>query len=151
MNRFKKGFTLIELLIVISIIAILAATIVPNFIGFDTEARITTTKTNLDTMRTRITLFRVKEGRYPESIQELLDTYYYDAGVKKPYLNKMPSEMISEKTGNSIFVDAETSEDFIARDGGWVYYTDTAEIYVNLDEPLDKRWGEFEGVEPIEW
>jgi len=38
-RRTTQGaFTLLELLIVISIIAILAATIVPNFIGFDTQA-----------------------------------------------------------------------------------------------------------------
>ncbi len=145
------GFTLIELLIVISIIAILAATVMPNFIGFDTEARVTATKTNLDTLRTRITLFRAKEGSYPESLQQLLDTYYFDAGIKKPYLSKIPPEMISDKSGNSTFVDAASSEEFVTRDGGWVYYTDTAEVFVNIDEPLGRRWGEYEGEIPLEW
>jgi prepilin-type N-terminal cleavage/methylation domain-containing protein len=149
--NLKRGFTLIELLIVISIIAILAATIIPNFIGFDTEARLTATKTNLDTLRTRITLFRAKEGRYPASLQELLDTYYLDVGVKKPYLTKIPPEMISRKSGNSEFMDITSTEEPMTREGGWVYYTDTAEVHVNLAEPLDRKWGENEGQKPIDW
>ena len=147
----KTAFTLIELLIVISIIAILAATIIPNFIGFDTEARVTATRTNLDTLRTRITLFRAKEGRYPNSLQELLDTYYFDVGVKKAYLNKIPQEMISNKSGNNEFADAASAEESIAHEGGWVYYADSAEVRINIDEPLGKRWQEFEGQKPIDW
>lgn len=147
----NNGFTLIELLIVISIIAILAATIVPNFIGFDTEARVTATRTNLDTLRTRITLFRAKEGRYPNSLQELLDTRYLDAGVEKAYLNKIPPEMISGKSGNSEFIDVESPEESIGHTGGWVYYTNSAEVHANIDEPLARKWGEFEGQKPIDW
>lgn len=147
----KNGFTLIELLIVISIIAILAATIIPNFIGFDTEARITAAKTNLDTLRTRIILFRAKEARYPDSLQELLDTYYLDVGVRKAYLSKIPFEMVSKKSGNNEFIDISSSEEPITREGGWVYYIDTAEVHINLDEPLDRKWGENEGQKPIDW
>ena len=150
-SQRANGFTLIELLIVISIIAILAATIIPNFIGFDTEARLTATKTNLDTLRTRIILFRAKEGRYPNSIQELLDTYYLDVGVKKSYLTKIPLEMISSKSGNNGFIDITSTEEPITREGGWVYYTDTAEMHINLDEPLNRKWGEYEGQKPIDW
>jgi general secretion pathway protein G len=151
MRIMKRAFTLIELLIVISIIAILAATIVPNFIGFDTEARVVATKTNLDTLRTRITLFRAKEGRYPDSIEDLLTTYYIDAGVRRPYLSKMPAEMISSKSGNSVYADLTSTESVIGHEGGWVYYTDTAEVHVNYDEALDKKWSEYEGEKPIEW
>lgn len=150
-NRLKDGFTLIELLIVISIIAILAATIIPNFIGFDTEARLTATKTNLDTLRTRVVLFRAKEGRYPDSLGELLDIYYFDVGVKKPYLNKIPMEMISKKSGNNEFIDTTSTEGPITQEGGWVYYTDTAEVHVNMDEPLGRKWGEHEGQRPVDW
>lgn len=148
----KHGFTLIELLIVISIIAILAATIVPNFIGFDTEARITATKSNLDTLRTRISLFRAKEGKYPDSLRELLDKTYYDVGVKRAYLDKMPMEMISVKAGSNEFIDIISTETPInPQIGGWIYHTDKAEVRVNISEPLDRKWGEYDGQKPIEW
>ena len=117
------GFTLIEILIVISIIAILAATLIPNFVGFDAEARVTASKSNLEAIRTRINLFRAKEGKYPESLSDLMVTEFMDAGVKKTYLKKIPPELISSAKGVSHFTD-QTSQDESSGDGGWIYVTD---------------------------
>lgn len=146
----KRGFTMIELLIVISIIAILAAAIIPNFIGFDAEARVAATKSNLDTLRSRVTLFRAKEGRYPASLTDLVDRAYLDAGVRKPYLTKIPSELISSKKGGHESV-SKRSDEPIGNEGGWLYRTDTAEVLVNLGEPLDRSWGDYAGQKPSEW
>ncbi len=146
----KRGFTMIELLIVISIIAILAAAIIPNFIGFDTEARVAATKSNLDTLRTRITLYRAKEGIYPNSLGDLLNRTYLDAGVQKAYLQKIPPELVSSKKGSSE-ERAQKSDDPLTGEGGWVYRTDTAEVVINLDQPLDKSWGEYAGQAPSKW
>ncbi|OIO79125.1 MAG: hypothetical protein AUJ89_05490 [Candidatus Omnitrophica bacterium CG1_02_43_210] len=146
----KRAFTMIELLIVISIIAILAAAIIPNFIGFDTEARVSTTRSNVDTVRTRITLFRAKEGKYPASLGDLVDYTYLDSGVKKPYLNRIPAEMISDKRGNSSFEDIASDQPLSGK-GGWVYIIDRAELKVNVDKPLDKSWGSYANEKPSDW
>ena len=146
----KKGFTLLELLIVISIIAILAATLIPNFIGFDTEARLASTKTNLNTLRTRLSLFRAKEGKYPKDLNEMTQTTYNDLGVEKPYLDQFPVEFISSSAGDNQ-VDSLSSADPLPGDGGWVYITDKAKVVVDWDKELDHKWDKAEGQKPSEW
>ncbi|MFH1655640.1 MAG: prepilin-type N-terminal cleavage/methylation domain-containing protein [Candidatus Omnitrophota bacterium] len=150
MINFRKGFTLIEILIVITILGILAAAIIPNFIGFDKEARVAATKSNLDTLRGRITLFRAKEGKYPESLDELLTTTYSDMGVKKSYLDKLPQELISSSSG-SADTAVFKSTDPLTNAGGWVYIKDRAEVVVNVTTELDKAWKDYAGQKPSDW
>lgn len=146
----KKSFTLLELLIVISIIAILAVTIVPNFIGFDAEARISATLTNLNTMRTRVALYRAKEGEYPVSLGDLLSKTYEDMGVQQPYLDRLPPEMLSVKAGKNSYTDLNSDQD-LTDEGGWTYFKDKAKVVVNMTRPLDNKWGKSKGQVPSEW
>lgn len=146
----KLGFTLIELLIVITILGILAVAIIPNFIGFDKEARIAATKSNLDAIRGTITLFRAKEGRYPANLEELTTKTFYDAGIKKAYLKNIPKEMISEKAGNSSCEGQESTYPLTA-DGGWTYFVDKADVVVDWTEELDDSWEAYAGEKPSEW
>ncbi len=146
----KNGFTLLELLIVVSIIAILAATLIPNFVGFDSEARITATKTNLGSLRTRLSMFRAKEGRYPQALDELTSTTYNDLGIEKPYLESIPVEFISNKEGNNT-VENINSSDPMPNDGGWVYFMDKAKIVVDQEDALDQKWGKAKDQKPSDW
>ena len=146
----RKGFTLLELMIVISIIAILAATLIPNIIGFDAEAKLASTKTNLNTLRTRLSLFRAKEGRYPKDLMELTEVTYNDAGIEKPYLEQIPVEFISSSSGSGQ-VDSQSSADPLPGDGGWVYWPDKAKIVVDWDKELDEKWGKAQGQVPSQW
>ena len=149
-SKNTYAFTLLELLIVISIIAILAATIVPNFIGFDAEARLSATLTNLNTLRTRIALYRAKEGQYPASLSDLLTKTYDDMGVQQYYLEKIPPEMLSLKSGDNTVEDLKSDEE-MQGDGGWVYLVDKAKVLVDIKEPLDSKWGNRKGETPREW
>ena len=146
----KSGFTLIEILIVVAIIAILALAIVPNFVGFDIDARAVTTKSNLSMLRNRISLFRAKEGKYPETLEGLLTQTFNDVGVEKPYLNSMPSELVTDKRGNNT-VKNQTSNQPFSNTGGWLYLTDKAGVVVNYDLKLDKAWEDYEGQNPSKW
>jgi len=150
MLNFKKGFTLIEILIVITILGILAAAIIPNFIGFDKEARVAATKSNLDTLRGRITLFRAKEGKYPEALEELLTTNYSDMGVQKSYLDKMPNEMISSSSGSNDLIVLKSTDPLTGK-GGWAYLKDRAEVVVNITTELDSAWKDYNGQKPSDW
>src|SRR3990167_6997004 len=121
-----RGFTLVEILIVVAIIAILALAIIPNYVGFDVDARVVTTKSNLSMLRNRISLYRAKEGTYPKSLKDLMAKTYNDAGIQKPYLKKVPAELITDKSGNSALQD-KTSKQGMSNAGGWIYLTDKAD------------------------
>lgn len=64
-NTNRRGFTLIELLIVISILVILSVAVAMNFIGFDYDARHSSTKSNLASTRSAINLFRSRHSAFP--------------------------------------------------------------------------------------
>ena len=61
----RKGFTLIELLIVVLIIAILAAIAVPNFIEFQTRAKVSRIKADHRSLATALEAYYVDNDEYP--------------------------------------------------------------------------------------
>ena len=67
-NR-HRGFTLIEVLIVVVIMAVLAATIIPQFSSSTRDAKDSALKFNMHTMRSQIELYKLHhvEG-YPDEI-----------------------------------------------------------------------------------
>lgn len=61
----KKGFTLIELLIVVLIIAILAAIAIPNFLEFQTRAKVSRVKSDHRSLATGLEAYYVDNNEYP--------------------------------------------------------------------------------------
>lgn len=65
-NRYRKAFTLIEVLIVVVIMAILAATIIPQFSSSTEDAKESSVSFNTHTLRSQIELYKVHHGgNYP--------------------------------------------------------------------------------------
>jgi general secretion pathway protein G len=92
-RRNSDGFTLIEIMIVVVIIGILAATILPQFIGQSKTAKINAAKGSVQTLQSAVELFNVNLDRYPtmEEGLEVLMTMPADGEGKwrGPYLKKM--------------------------------------------------------------
>jgi len=66
-NQRRTGFTLIEVLIVVIIMAVLAATIIPQFSSSTKDAKESSLKFNLHTIRSQIEMYKVHHnGNYPE-------------------------------------------------------------------------------------
>ncbi len=65
MKYKKSGFTLIELLVVIVIIALLSSLVAPKFFGKLDNAKVKTTKAQIEMLSTTLDAFRLDVGRYP--------------------------------------------------------------------------------------
>ncbi|MBN1515683.1 prepilin-type N-terminal cleavage/methylation domain-containing protein [Candidatus Sumerlaeota bacterium] len=64
-DSVAPGFTLIELLIVVLIIAILAAIAVPNFLEFQTRAKVSRCMADMRSLATAIEAYAADDGYYP--------------------------------------------------------------------------------------
>lgn len=60
--RKHKGFTLVEILIVVVILGILAAIVIPQFSEASTEARVNSLASNLQSIRSQLSLYRVQHN-----------------------------------------------------------------------------------------
>lgn len=89
-NRRKAlGFTLIELLVVLAIVASLLTLAVPRYLNQLEASKEAVLRDNLRTTRQVIDKFYGDLGRYPESLNEL---------VEKNYLRSLPLDPMTEST-----------------------------------------------------
>jgi general secretion pathway protein G len=82
-----RGFTLIELLVVLAIIAVMLTLAVPRYFGQLQTAKEVVLRDNLKTTRDVIDKFYGDTGRYPDSLDELVD---------KHYLRALPADPIAD-------------------------------------------------------
>ena len=67
-RQLKRAFTLIEILIVVVILGILAAVVVPQFTNAADDANDAAVRSQLQTMRGQIELYRAQQGSDPDLI-----------------------------------------------------------------------------------
>jgi general secretion pathway protein G len=98
MHKRRAGFTLIELLVVLGIVALLLTLAVPRFFPSIDSAKETILADNLRNTRAVIDQFYSDTGRYPESLDQL---------VEKKYLRSLPLDPITESNASWIVVPPE--------------------------------------------
>ncbi len=65
------GFTLIEIMVVVVILGILAATIIPQFIGTTHDAKVSTAKANIAELESALERFNIHMDRHPTTEEGL--------------------------------------------------------------------------------
>lgn len=74
----QRGFTLIEIMVVVIIIGLLAAVVVPQFLGRVDDARVAKARQDIQALETALTLYKLDNFKYPSTDQGL------QALVEKP-------------------------------------------------------------------
>jgi prepilin-type N-terminal cleavage/methylation domain-containing protein len=137
----RSGFTLIEVLIVVVIMAVLAATIIPQFASSTKDAQTSTVNFNATTLRSQIELYRANHLQaYPTitnyALPQLTSTTDINGNIGTgaaftygPYLATVPSNPFSNL--NTIGPVPTPGTPPTTGDGkyGYVYDVTTGNIY----------------------
>lgn len=94
----RHGFTLIELLVVLAIVALLLTLAVPRYFQSIDTTKETILLENLRITRETIDKYYGDTGRYPESLEEL---------VEKKYLRALPIDPMTDSADTWILVSPE--------------------------------------------
>jgi type II secretion system protein G len=150
-NR-KSGFTLVEVLIVVVIMAVLAATIIPQFSTSSNDAKVSTSRFNLNTIRAQLQMYKAQHnGNYPATLS-LLTVATNAAGATGtgaalgPYLQTIPDEPFSAGNGvavpNTVTAGTSPSTDTTFATGfGWMYNSATGQVWINSGYDPDGATG----------
>jgi general secretion pathway protein G len=94
----QRAFTLIELLVVLAIVALLLTLAVPRFFPSVDKAKETILADNLRNTRAVIDQYYADTGRYPDSLDQL---------VEKKYLREVPFDPVADSTTAWVIVPPE--------------------------------------------
>ena len=145
-NR-RSGFTLVEVLIVVVIMAVLAATIIPQFTDASGDAKVSSGKTNIGTVRSVLALYKAQHnGNFPAnsttvSLEASLTSKTTAAGVIDatngiygPYLQELPGDpFVSVKTVTNSTASPLAAPAANTTSGGYNYNATTGEIRFNYN------------------
>lgn len=95
-----RGFTLIEMLVVMTLIALLLTLAVPRYFSALEQGRLNVQRQNIATLRDAIDKFNADQGRYPETLEEL---------VTRKYLRQVPLDPVTEAADWVVIAPADAA------------------------------------------
>jgi general secretion pathway protein G len=95
-ERRTEAFTLIEIMVVVVILGVLAATIIPQFIGTTHDAKVSAAKSHVAELEAALERFNTHMDRYPtseESLKVLVEKPSGEAQAwRGPYIKQLRSD-----------------------------------------------------------
>lgn len=143
-NHRRNAFTLIEVLIVVIIMAVLAATIIPQFSSSTKDAKESSLGFNQHTVRSQIEMYKVHHlAEYPEFANletQLTEATNISGGTTGetpygPYMTEIPANPFNDS--NAIVAVATPGTEpaaVVAGGAGWQYDETTGGFYPNNAE-----------------
>ena len=120
-KRNRGGFTLIEILIVVVILGILGALVYPHFANARSEAADKAARTQLQSMRSQIEMYKVQHGgALPDLITNwnpMINATVYNNKTVGPYLPRAPKNGFNNMSN---VVDGDASSP-ASSSAGYVY------------------------------
>ncbi len=140
--RLRKAFTLIEVLIVVIIMAVLAATIIPQFSQSTDDAKESSLKFNLHTIRSQIEMYKIHHLNTVPAFDTFVNqmTKATNASGVVGGTNSIYGPYIQGELPNNPFTGTNTIKKVTAEptsgDGssGWLYNETTGGFYPNNAE-----------------
>ena len=102
----RRGFTLIELIVVMAIVALLVSIAAPRYLLSVDRAREASLRSSLQVMRQAIDQFSADRGRYPDSLQDLVDLRYLRQVPEDPLTGQRDSWVLLQPAPDSVIPGA---------------------------------------------
>lgn len=143
MNKNRRSaFTLVEVLIVVVIMAVLAATIIPQFSDSSKDAKVSSVKFNLHTLRSQVQLYKSQhDGKVPTAgmveLTKKTDPTGADGGDLGPYILELPMNPFTN-SNTVLAATAATKAGLVNDTDGWLYDSATGELWINHEDYIDE-------------
>ena len=98
--RGSSGFTLVEIMVVMVILGVLAATVVPRFIGTTHDAKVSAAKSQVSELESALERFYVNMDRYPTTDEGLKLLVEPPAGDEKKWRGPYVKQVRNDPWGN---------------------------------------------------
>jgi len=141
-TQIQRAFTLVEILIVVVILGILAAVVVPQFVGAVEETSIGTTQSELTKLRRAVEVFQVRNENQLPAVAAGDGTWGDLIANNGQYLKEPPANPYVGGANAQVIVLGSAPDGSYQNTYGWIFDDTTGEIWAGGfdadDEPLPK-------------